>query len=73
MASKDSKKTVEPLTHDGVRRKNIPTAEYQSVMRKEGEQPVRVAYERSAAELEKEKAGRSHNLAPQLIWHGKNE
>lgn len=29
------KKTVETLTHDEARRKNIPTAEFQSVMRKE--------------------------------------
>ena len=27
-------KTVETLTHDEARRKNIPTAEYQSVMQK---------------------------------------
>jgi adenine-specific DNA-methyltransferase len=58
MANKESKKSVETLTHDEVQRRHIPTAEYQSVMRKEEEQPVRIAYERSAAGLEKEKAGR---------------
>ena len=35
MAKKtDSKLTVETLTHEEATRKNIPTAEYQSVMRK---------------------------------------
>jgi len=58
MANKESKKSVETLTHDEAQRRHIPTAEYQSVMRKEEEQPVRIAYERGAAGLEKEKAGR---------------
>jgi adenine-specific DNA-methyltransferase len=71
MANKDSKKTVETLTHDEARRKHIPTAEYQSVVRKEEEQPVRVAYERGAAGLEKEKTARNRDLDPQLIWRGK--
>jgi adenine-specific DNA-methyltransferase len=31
----NSKKTVKTLTHDEASRKNIPTAEYQSVMAKE--------------------------------------
>lgn len=40
---KTSKK-VETFTHDEASRTNIPTAEYQSVMKKEEEQdPVRVA------------------------------
>ncbi|MCX5905869.1 MAG: DNA methylase, partial [Deltaproteobacteria bacterium] len=65
MANKDSKKTVETLTHDEARRKHIPTAEYQSVMRKEEEEPIRVTYERGAAGLEKEKAGRNRDLDPQ--------
>jgi len=32
MAKKTKKLTVETLTHDEATRKNIPTAEYQSVM-----------------------------------------
>ena len=40
------KKAVETLTHEEASRKNIPTAEYQSVMQKEEQSPVRVAYER---------------------------
>jgi len=54
--------TVETITHDDDRRKNIPTAEYQSVMQKEAQHPVRVAYER-----------RNRDLDPQLVWRGKDE
>ncbi len=57
-----SSKTVETLTHDEASRKNIPTAEYQSVMRKEEQSPIRVAYER-----------RNRDLDPQLVWRGKDE
>ncbi|MHB8090626.1 MAG: site-specific DNA-methyltransferase [Syntrophales bacterium] len=73
MANKDNKKTVEALTHDEARRKHIPTAEYQSVMNKEEEKPLRVAYGREAAGLETEKAGRNRDLDPQLVWRGKDE
>jgi adenine-specific DNA-methyltransferase len=55
-------KTVETLTHDGASRKNIPTAEYQSVMRTDEQTPIRVAYER-----------RNRDLDPQLVWRGKDE
>ena len=55
-------KTVETLTHDEAKRKNIPTAEYQSVLQKEEQSPVRVAYER-----------RNRDLDPQLVWRGKDE
>jgi adenine-specific DNA-methyltransferase len=57
-----SKLTVETLKHDDATRKNIPTAEYQSVMQKEEQSPVRVAYER-----------RNRDLDPQLVWRGKDE
>jgi adenine-specific DNA-methyltransferase len=53
---------VETLTHEQARRKNIPTAEYQSVMQKEAQSPVRVAYER-----------RNRDQDPQLVWRGKDE
>ncbi|MCH8040855.1 MAG: site-specific DNA-methyltransferase [Nitrospinae bacterium] len=55
-------KTVETLTHKEARRKNVPTAEYQSVMQKKEQSPVRVAYER-----------RNRDLDPQLVWRGKDE
>ena len=54
--------TVETLKHDDATRKNIPTAEYQSVMQKEEQTPIRVAYER-----------RNRDLDPQLVWRGKDE
>jgi adenine-specific DNA-methyltransferase len=56
------RKTVETIQHDEASRKNIPTAEYQSVMRAEDRSPIRVAYER-----------RNRDLDPQLVWRGKNE
>jgi adenine-specific DNA-methyltransferase len=55
-------KTVEVLKHDEAKRKNIPTAEYQSVLRKSEQGPIRVAYER-----------RNRDLDPQLVWRGKDE
>jgi adenine-specific DNA-methyltransferase len=55
-------KTVETLRHEEARRKNIPTTEYQSVMQKEAQSPVRVAYEQ-----------RNRDLDPQLVWRGKDE
>jgi len=55
-------KTIETLTHDEASRKNIPTAEYQSVMRTEEQTPIRVPYER-----------RNRDLDPQLVWRGKDE
>ena len=65
MAKKETKqatKTIETLTHDGASRKNIPTAEYQSVMRTDEQTPIRVAYDR-----------RNRDLDPQLVWRGKDE
>jgi adenine-specific DNA-methyltransferase len=56
------KKKVETLTHEKASRLNIPTAEYQSVMRTEELSPIRVAYER-----------RNRDLDPQLVWRGKDE
>jgi adenine-specific DNA-methyltransferase len=55
-------KKVETLKHDEAKRKNIPTAEYQSVIKQEEENPVRIAYER-----------RNRDLDPQLVWRGKDE
>ena len=47
-----SKLGVEALKHCDAKRKNIPTAEYQSVMRKEEREPTRIAYLRSPAVYE---------------------
>ena len=74
MAKKQgTSKTVAALTHDEAKRKNIPTAEYQSVLQKTEQDPVRVAYKREAAGLDVEKAGRNRDLDPQLVWRGKDE
>ena len=63
MARKTKKrKEVKTLTHDEASRKNIPTAEFQAVMREEEKSPVRLAYER-----------RNRDLDPQLVWRGKDE
>ena len=67
------KKIVETLTHDEATRENIPTAEYQSVVAKEVESPVRVAYKRGATGLDEEKQRRNRDLDPQLVWRGKDE
>jgi adenine-specific DNA-methyltransferase len=67
------KKTVKTLTHDEATRKNIPTAEYQSVMRKADEAPVDVSYPRSSSALEDEKQARNRDLNPQLVWRGKDQ
>ncbi len=56
------KKRVESIAHQDAKRKNIPTAEHQSVMREEEKTPIRVAYER-----------RNRDLDPQLVWRGKDE
>ena len=48
MAKKTRKLNVETLTHDEASRKNIPTAEYESVMAKEHQSPIRIAYEPDA-------------------------
>src|SRR2546422_301773 len=55
-------KTVEALKHAEAKRKNIPTAEYQSVLQKNEQEPVRLGYER-----------RNRDLDPQLVWRGKDE
>src|SRR5215204_5171636 len=54
-------KTVETLKHDAAKRKNIPTAEHQSVIQKEQESPRTVRYQRNT------------DLDPQRVWRGKDE
>ncbi len=66
-------KTVATLKHKEARRKNIPTAEYQSVMQKEEQAPVKVAYVRTARGLDEEKQSRNRDLDPQLVWRSKDQ
>lgn len=51
---------VETLTHDATR-KNIPTAEFESIMREQDKTPIQLAYARRNADLD-----------PQLVWRGKD-
>ncbi len=51
---------VETLTHDATR-KNIPTAEFESIMRDQDKTPIQLAYAR-----------RNRDLDPQLVWRGKD-
>ena len=55
-------KSVESLTHEEARRRNLPSAEHQPLMREAEQSPVRMAYER-----------RNRDLDPQLVWRGKDE
>ena len=55
-------KSVESLTHEGARRRNLPSAEHQPLLREEEQTPVRIVYER-----------RNRDLDPQLVWRGKDE
>jgi adenine-specific DNA-methyltransferase len=61
MAKTPDRKTVETLTHDDAKRRNIPTAEYQSMLENEQKTPKEVRYPRNA------------DLDPQLVWRGKDE
>ena len=55
-------KQVEALTHEEARRRNLPSAEHQPLMRDEEQSPLRAAYKR-----------RNPDLDPQLVWRGKDE
>jgi adenine-specific DNA-methyltransferase len=62
MAKKPAaQKSVEALKHDEAKRKNIPTAEFQSVLEKEQQDPKKLRYPRNT------------DLDPQLVWRGKDE
>lgn len=62
MASKKSTPlTVEALKHDDATRRNIPTAEFQSVMHEEQQTSKQIRYARNT------------DLDPQLVWRGKDE
>ncbi len=54
-------KSVETFHHDEDKRKNIPTAEYQSMLQKEEGKPKTLRYPRNT------------DLDPQLVWRGKDE
>ena len=58
MAKKPTRKKVETLTHEEATRRNIPTAEYQSLVE---DDPKTVRYPRNT------------DLDPQLVWRGKDQ
>jgi len=60
MAKQPTFKTVESLKHEE-KRKNIPTAEFQSVLDTEQQQTKQIRYPRNT------------DLDPQLVWRGKDE
>jgi adenine-specific DNA-methyltransferase len=56
-----SEKQIESFVHDEASRRNIPPAEYQTMVRNLEKTPLQVAYQR-----------RNPDLDPQLIWRGKD-
>ena len=56
-----SEKQIESFVHEDASRRNIPPAEFQTMVRNQEKTPIQVAYER-----------RNPDLDPQLIWRGKD-
>ncbi len=62
MAKKQSNpKSVDAIRHTKDKRKNIPTAEHQSVLQRDQQRPKTLRYPRNT------------DLDPQLVWRGKDE
>ena len=61
MVKRKTPRTVETLRHEEASRKNIPTAEFRSVMERAEQSPVQLSYQR-----------RNRDLDPQLVWRGKD-
>ena len=61
MATQSTTKSVDAIKHDDAKRKNIPTAEYQSVLDDHEKTPKQVRYPRNT------------DLDPQLVWRSKDE
>ena len=62
MAKQTTVKNIETIRHEDASRKNIPTAEFQTMLDKAQQTPLRAAYER-----------RNRDLDPQLVWRGKDD
>ena len=54
-------KKIEIIRHEEAKRKNIPTAEHQSVVAEEQKAPKQIRYPRNT------------DIDPQLLWRGKDE
>jgi adenine-specific DNA-methyltransferase len=61
MTKKSISKSVETLKHEADKRKNIPTAEYQSILKPDEQKSTEKRYPRNT------------DLDPQLVWRGKDE
>jgi adenine-specific DNA-methyltransferase len=61
MAKKTTSKSIATIRHEADKRRNIPTAEFQSVMQAEEQKPKELRYPRNT------------DLDPQLVWRGKDE
>lgn len=73
MAKQPNSKTVETLKHEA-KRKNIPTAELQSVLSTDDQQTREIRYPRpDVSALSAEMSSRNRDLDPQLVWRGKDE
>ena len=64
MPAKKKKAQIDTYTHPGESRRNIPTAEVESVMDGRKKNSIILEYER---------ASRDTDLDPQLVWRGKDE
>ncbi len=58
--TKPEKKPVEAIVHEEAKRKNIPTAEFESLLQKDYQSVKKVKYPRNT------------DLDPQLVWSGKD-
>ena len=58
--TKKKQKSVENITHENDKRKNIPTAEYENLMADKDKRPIELKYPRNP------------DLDPQLVWRGKD-
>ena len=72
MARRPGGKKIETLTHASAARRNIPTAEYQSVAERiEEQKPAEPAHYARARPLAKgETRERDEGLDPQIVWRG---
>lgn len=61
MPKTSSPKTIASFSHEGEKRRNIPTAEYESLVEKGTQEGKKVRYPRNT------------DLDPQLVWRGKDE
>ena len=73
-AKRPKTKAVESFIHEEAKRRNIPTAEMQSLYEREAAaKPVTLSYPRATALEPGQRRERNPDLDPQLVWRGKDE